>query len=378
MPLRRRQFLGLSCLSLLPPAALATTANTLPATAGSATDTPALPLIWPDTEWARIAPEQAGWSQDLLAQAQAYSRSAGSAAVMVIQHGLVIDSWGDIDKRRELYSVRKSLLSALIGIEVDKGTIHLDATLASLGIDDVAPSLSDTEKQATVRQLLQARSGVYHRSLYETAGEQRLRPERGAHAPGTFWYYNNWDFNTLGTIYERAAGMSIFDAFAQRIATPIGMQDYRPSDGRYVHGADSRFPAYPIHMTARDMARFGLLYLRGGRWGDRQVVPGTWVTQSTTGYSETRQHAGYGYLWWTGWPDRCVAVMDLSPGGFWADGNHGQFIVVDPVNDLVVVHQTAGRNRVTQTRMGHLMWLLLRAAGAADPGQDPLVRPRNP
>jgi CubicO group peptidase (beta-lactamase class C family) len=341
---------------------------------GDATQAAAQPAAspFPAADWDRIAPDQAGWSSDMLSQAQDYAKRIGTATCLVVQHGRIVASWGDITRRLELHSMRKSLLSALIGMEVAEGRIDLSATLASLGIDDVPPSLSDAEKQATVRQLLQARSGVYHVALYETAGEQRLRPARGSHLPGTFWYYNNWDFNVLGTIYERAVGTSIFQAFQTRIATPLGMQDYRPSDGRYVTGPESSHPAYPFHMSARDLARFGLLYLRGGSWRGRQVVPAAWVRESTTGWSDTNVGSGYGYLWWTGFPDRWVPIMDLPPGGFWADGARGQCIIVDPAHDLVIVHQTNGTS-VNLRQKGHLMWLLLNAAGASDPGRDPMA-----
>ena len=219
-----------------------------------------LPQTWPDAEWERITPEQAGWDAGALAAAQDYSREIGTASFAVVQHGRMVASWGDISRRLELHSVRKSLLSALIGIATAEGRINLDSTLASLGIDDASPSLTLAEKQATVRQLLQARSGVYHEALYETPGEVSKRPPRGSHEPGTFWYYNNWDFNVLGTIFERATGTTIFDAFAARIATPLSMQDYRVADGRYVRGeATSMHPAYPFHMSARDLARFGVV-----------------------------------------------------------------------------------------------------------------------
>jgi CubicO group peptidase (beta-lactamase class C family) len=113
------------------------------------------------------------------------------------------------------------------------------------------------------------------------------------------------------------------------------------------------------------------LYLRRGRWRDRQIVSESWVRKSTTAWSDTHLRSGYGYLWWTGYPDRWVPIMDLPPGGFWADGAKGQFVVVDPADDLVVVHQTDGAN-VGKQEKGHLMWLLLNAARAHDPGHDPL------
>ena len=81
--------------------------------------------------------------------------------------------------------------------------------------------------------LLRARSGVYLAAAGEVDAMRDARPPRGSHAPGTFWYYNNWDFNVLGTIYRRVTGEDIFQAIEAHIAKPIGMQDYRPGDGQY-------------------------------------------------------------------------------------------------------------------------------------------------
>jgi CubicO group peptidase (beta-lactamase class C family) len=372
MSFDRRKFLALPAAYLalrgLPVAA----APVAPAAPAAPAAPEKIPLPWPAQEWEQTTPELAGWDSGALTRARDYSLSIGTASLAVVQHGRMIASWGDIDRRLQLNSVRKSLLSALIGIAVAQRKIDLDATLASLGIDDVAPALTDIEKQATVRQLLQARSGVYHPALYETAGEKKLRPARGSHPAGTFWYYNNWDFNALGTIYERATGISIFQGFKRNIADPLGMQDYRVQDGRYVRGADSTHPAYLFHMSARDLARFGLLFLRSGRWRENIIVPSAWVKESTTAWSETYLHSGYGYMWWTGFPDRRVPIMDAAPGAYWADGHNGQYVIVDPVNDLVVVHQTA-TGKVTERQMGHLLWLLLNAARAGDPGRDPLA-----
>jgi CubicO group peptidase (beta-lactamase class C family) len=176
------------------------------------------------------------------------------------------------------------------------GKINLSATMEKLGIDDKKPSLTETEKQATVQELLEARSGIYHPTVYETKGMEETKPRRASHAPGTFWYYNNWDFNALGYIYEQATGVKIFDAFYEEIAQPIGMQDFRPKDGHYIAGDDTRFPAYVFNMSARDFARFALLFLHGGKWNDVQVVPEDWVKESTRPYSDT-ESGGYGYLW---------------------------------------------------------------------------------
>lgn len=122
------------------------------------------------------------------------------------------------------------------------------------------------------RQLLLSRSGVYHSAIYEDFGWKRRKPARGSHAPGERWYYNNWSFNALGTIFERAAGRSIGDAFAEWIARPIGMQDFRAGDVGYltrdavterIMGNASDHAAYMFHLSSRDLARFGLLYAAG-------------------------------------------------------------------------------------------------------------------
>src|SRR5205814_96396 len=149
------------------------------------------------------------------------SHRIGSTAVMIVHHGAVVAEWGDTAAKTPLASVRKSLLSALIGIAVERKQIDLGKTLAELGIDDNEPSLSAEEKTATVRDLLEARSGIYHSALFETPSMAARRPPRLSHAPGTFWYYNNWDFNTLGAIYEHATRHSIFDAFETEIGRPI-------------------------------------------------------------------------------------------------------------------------------------------------------------
>jgi CubicO group peptidase (beta-lactamase class C family) len=103
-------------------------------------------------------------------------------------------------------------------------------------------------------------------------------------------------FNALGAIYEHAVGTPIFAAFAHQIAAPIGMQDFDPARCRYVGGPDSIYPAYVFYASARDLARFGLLYLRRGRWGDQQVIPAEWVDESTRPYSTTNFGSGYAYL----------------------------------------------------------------------------------
>jgi CubicO group peptidase (beta-lactamase class C family) len=319
---------------------------------------------FPDAAWEHVDPASAGWSAEQLKAAEEWSGHIGSTAVMVVHHGAVVAEWGDTAAKTQLASVRKSLLSALIGIAVERKQIVLAQPIGELGIDDNEPSLTSEEKTATVRDLLEARSGIYHAALYETPAMAARRPPRFSHKPGTFWYYNNWDFNALGAIYEHATRSSIFDAFEREIARPIGMQDYTPADGEYVTGANSVYPAYPFKMSARDLARFALLYLHHGKWQDRQIVPADWVGESTQPYSRSGFGPGYGYLWWTGFlSDGFAPSVTLPSGSFFAWGNGGQFAFVMPAFDLVFVHRA---NRFSEPGfsirdLGHLLWLVLDA-----------------
>jgi CubicO group peptidase (beta-lactamase class C family) len=301
---------------------------------------------FPGKSWQPLSSsEKPKWSAGKLAAAQAYANadSIHTSAVMVVQGGEVVDQWGDINQKIDCYSIRKSLLSALYGIYSAEGAIDINQTLEQLGIDDSPDLLTKEEKQARVVDLLRARSGVYHKVDFETESMQKSRPPRGSHLPGTFWYYNNWDFNVLGTIFEKRTGMKIGDAFYQRIAKPIGMEDFQPSDVFYFGGPLSIHPAYHFEITARDMARFGLLYLRHGRWNDKQIVPEAWIEKSSHANemvkSDGADHGGYEYLWWVDYGGVHFPEVSL-PGIYSARGNGAHYIFIIPTLDMVIVHRT--------------------------------------
>ncbi|RCI80087.1 amide hydrolase [Brucella anthropi] len=310
--------------------------------------------------WQSADPASAGWSMEKLAAAQDYASSLKPTAVMVVQDGKVIAGWGDVSREVNVASVRKSLLSALYGIAVSEGRIDLASTLADLGIDDKPPALTATEKQATVRDLLMARSGIYHPAAYETGDMRRNRPKRGSHASGTFWWYNNWDFNALGTIYRQQTGEDIFQSFAQRIAAPIGMEDFSARDGRYIAERQSEHPAYPFSLSARDAARFGQLILDGGQWNGKQIIPASWVRESTTAYSSTdRGSMGYGYLWWT------LNPQVFGSGAAFASGYGGQAIAIVPSKRLAVVQIVDPAQNANGVRTSNFVKLLQQIAAAA-------------
>jgi CubicO group peptidase (beta-lactamase class C family) len=311
------------------------------------------------------SPEQVGWSAARLAEARGFAGTISSAGTMVVAGGKVVDAWGEVARHYNVHSIRKSFLSALYGIHNEEGRIDLEATLASLGIDD-REGLDEREKLATVIQLLAARSGVYHPSGYESPNMLAIKPARHSSGPGVAWCYNNWDFNALGTIFRQVTGADIYADFKARIADPIGMEDYVPErDCGYVPLEASVHPAYPFRMTARDLARFGELFLRGGSWGGRQVVPLAWVEESVAPISDAGLAGSYGYMWWVARDGIHFPNARVPEGTYSARGAGGHYIVVLPKLDAVVVHRVdtdIPGNGLSSGRFGMLLRRILAAA----------------
>ena len=202
-----------------------------------------------------------------------------------------------------------------------------------------------------------SRSGVYHPSTYDTA---RDRPSRGSFGPGEHWFYNNWDFNALGSIFRQVTGKDIFEEFATKIAEPIAMNDFLPSDCHYLAEEQSVHPVYKMKMSARDLARFGLLYLREGKWNGMQVLSQEWIIESTTPHSEFEDGRGYGYLWWLAEPRSFSPGSILQHPCYFASGFGGQYVIVIPELDLVVVHVVAKVDYgISGEQMGQLLDLVV-------------------
>ena len=334
-------------------------------------------VVYPGENWDWAeSPEESGWSSEKLTAAKAFGEQIGSAAVMIVDTGVVIAAWGDLTLNYHCHSMRKSLISALYGIYSAEGVIDLSKTLAERGINELTPLTKD-EQQATVADLLKARSGVYLPAAGEDQSMIDARPERGSHPHDTFWYYNNWDFNALGTIFDQETGEpSIYEAFDRRIAKPIGMQDYRPEELAYGYVPYSMHPFYGFNMSTRDLARFGLLFLRNGRWGSKQVVPADWVRESTASHSERGPESGYGYMWWTGEGIGLFPNVTVSEHSYYASGYGGHNVFVLPQRNLVIVHRAntfPGGRLVENGKIGILLWMILDAAGETGIGEPPFI-----
>ncbi len=287
----------------------------------------------PGDDWMRYADvSDAGFDIALLEAARTTWESLPSSAFLVIADGAVVASWGDVDRRFMCHSVRKSFLTALYGIYWDRGEIELNKTLADLGVDDDPDPLLDAEKRARILDLLKARSGVFHPAAY--AGRTDSRP-RGSEGPGRYFAYNNWDFNTAAAILKQETGADVFEAFNEYFGQPLGMEDWRVSDGYYHYERDkSQYPAYPFRMSARDAARFGLLYARDGMWAGERILSEHWVRRSSALYSIDSDVMGYGFMWWVMREPRFT-----SHGMFAALGVGNQLIAVLPKSDMVIVNR---------------------------------------
>lgn len=268
-------------------------------------------------------------------------------AFIAIKNDSVLAQWGDIHLPIMTHSARKSIMSVLYGIAIDKGLIRLNQTLAELHIDDNKAPLTAIEKTCTVRDLLMSRSGIYIEAAGETKEMKAMRPQRGQHKPGEFFYYNNWGFNVLGAIFEQQTHLSIGEAIEQWLAKPLGMKKFKANYVIYKQPDYSEHRQYIIFMTAEDMARIGLLMLNNGQWKGKTIVSANWVAESTAPHSEDKNNEPfdhYAYLW----------LNDTDEGTFWASGWGGQFMIVDRQHQLVVVSRNdTGRSLVQQ---GLFMW----------------------
>ena len=331
--------------------------------------------VFPGTEWDRHDdPQSVGWSRAGLDSVRAMLETLPSTGFMAVVGGRVIFEYGDLDSLSYLASVRKSILSMLYGKYVENGTVNLDRTLTDMGIDDVG-GLTDAEKRATARHLITSRSGIYH-AASNGGDDLASAPPRGSQAPGTYQLYSNWDFNAIGYIFEQQTGRDIYDALEIDLARPIGFQDWdRDAQRKGGDTTRSRFLAYHMWISTRDMARIGYLMLREGNWNGRQLVPREWVRETTRPVTRVwemnparhRQGPfGYGYLWWV-WDGE----WNRGPyeGGYSGLGAVGQHITVLPKLDLVVAHKTApmrGRRGVSHQQYLRLLDLLVRAHCGAD------------
>lgn len=258
----------------------------------------------------------------------------GLRSVLVIRDGQIVAERGPTSRSTNIKSASKSLLSALVGIALERGEIEsLDQTVAEL-LPEQAANLPEAKRRITLGNLMSMESGLESTSgdaygawvaSRDWAAAALERPMDGT--PGEAFAYSTGSSHLVAAILTRATDEDLL-AYARRhlletLDVTVTAWDRSPEG--------VRFGGNNLSMSPRDLARLGQLYLQGGRWGDRQIVPEAWVERSTKRHAVGWPHryGAYGYLWW------------IPPGASWdwfaAIGYGGQFLVVVPELDMLVV-----------------------------------------
>lgn len=280
-------------------------------------------------------------------------------AFIVIQDGKILYENYFNDTQRDSivtsFSVAKSFASALIGIAIEEGTIK--------SVDDpitnYLPELAERDprfNEMTIRHLLLMASGLAYEEfrpllfnsddiLTSYYPDQRALSLENTHIidpPGRYFRYNKYHPQLLGMILERATGMTVTEYLQSRIWNKLGME----FDGSWsTDSEDSDFEKMETGVNARaiDFAKFGVLFLNGGRWQGNQVISRAWVDESTRPlfaqdyadyypewFASLPGRAYYKYMWWG-------TVRDADSFDFSAEGDKGQYIYIAPHKNLVIV-----------------------------------------
>ena len=290
-----------------------------------------------------------GWDIVKKNEFQRYIVDSTNLTGLVIAHrGKLVHAYGDIQDNSYIASCRKSVLAMIYGKYVMNGQIDLNKTLEDLEIDD-ATKLLPLEKKARVRDLISARSGVF--LVGSNAGDLReFAPERGSVNSGDYWLYSNWDFNLAGFIFEKETGKNIYDEVEKQLAIPLEMQDWdRSLQQKSGDTTISKYLAYHMWFSTRDLARIGQLMLNRGMWNGKQVISEEWIHEITSQVTssdeintnlpimaEMEYNKGYGYMWWL-WEN--VPHPNLE-GAYSAQGAWGQSITVYPEMEVVLAYKT--------------------------------------
>ncbi|SFK31907.1 CubicO group peptidase, beta-lactamase class C family [Pseudovibrio ascidiaceicola] len=284
-----------------------------------------------------------GWDAKGLDVVFNYAASLSTDSFMIITDAQRVGAFGDLSKPYSIHSIRKPLLSALFGQKLASPTnkLRLDATLLELGIDDAPISLTELQRQTTVRHLLHSVSGINHPAAAWGSLQADIDRRLGhtENQLGTIWAYNNWDYNALTTVFENTTGSEVAEAFDIGIAQPVGMQDFERSAVSYTFDPQqSEHRAAMFKMSLRDLARIGNLYLNRGLAGRQHILEENWTSLITSDFTEIGLgglRGGHGYLWWIPSPE-----TGLPEGTFWAWGLGNQALIVIPEWNTIVIHQS--------------------------------------
>jgi CubicO group peptidase (beta-lactamase class C family) len=290
--------------------------------------------VFPGTAWKTAEPASQGLSAAGVARVGEWHKQHGSKTGLMIRHGQIVGEWyfdgAEPTTQLLVYSTTKSFSSTAAGIAIADGKLSLDTPLGQF-LPDVQPA---EKKQITVGQILSMTTGVHNNSTLNDVPDPFTYSMLEAPVdfrPGEKWDYNNTGLSLLTPLFRAATGKGIDQFLDDRVFRPIGIN---PADWSWDRKADQPIPYSGLHITARALARFGLLVLRDGRWQERQIVPADWLAAAAR--PSQSHNKNYGYLWWNNtvgkWPG-------VPPGAFAAMGKFDNDMLIVPSLDLIVIRQ---------------------------------------
>jgi CubicO group peptidase (beta-lactamase class C family) len=321
-----------------------TTADLATTTTDRPARTEGAPPVVPGATWQVDTPERHHMDDATLARARSYAFQDGkhTQGVVVVRDGAIVAEWyapgADEQSWAASWSMAKSVTSALVGIAIDEGKIPgIEVPMTTYFPDWAQRGLGDV----TLRDVLEMSSGLAWNESYspsELATSDVIKmvvqsPDELAYAasrpkadpPGTRFNYTSGGSMLLSGVLQQATGDSVEEYAKQKLWSPLRASKV----DMWSDAAGHTLTYCCVDTTSRDFARFGLLYLDRGRWGDRQVVPASWVERSVAGSRAAPDT--YGLQWW-------LSDVDGVPHDmFSARGHDGQYIYVVPSLDLVVV-----------------------------------------
>jgi CubicO group peptidase (beta-lactamase class C family) len=277
----------------------------------------------------------------------------------------------NVKTRTRTWSTAKSIAVTLFGMLVDEGRMALDEPLGFEFLPEVRSPESDPRTAITLRHVLNMSSGLYpvdNAGLEYAIGSgmaywagassiQGMRNRGLIREPGTYWDYENYD--TLLAVYAMKLALGdqkTYLEFPRRaLLDRIGMRNTLVSVDRFGNFILSS----QVYTSARDLARFGLLYLQGGVWNGERLISQEWIDFVRTPAPSTAERGNfYGGQWWLVPDDR----KDVPKNAYSTSGNRGQYVIVVPTHDLVIV-----RRGLDYGRQGFNRWDLVREVLKAMP-----------
>jgi CubicO group peptidase (beta-lactamase class C family) len=304
-------------------------------------------FVYPDPEWTVESPEAHGLDSTLLQAAADFAGAHVSDCLLVTRNGVIVGEWywngWDETDEDNVLSVTKSITSALVGIAQDRGELDITDRASEYITEWVGTDSEDV----TIKNLISNDSGRHWDFWTDYVLNFLLADDKTAFAiglgqqyePGTVWRYNNSAIQTLERVLHVATGMDVADYAEQHLFEPLGMSS---SYGRDRAGNPMTFSN--VSASCRDLARYGYLCLRGGRWSDGEhIVPREWVEESVQ--PSTPLNSAYGYMWRLNWAGHWMTNLNREREGkpmpnlpenvFRASGAFNQIIFVDPNTNIV-------------------------------------------